>query len=285
MNRVEPLGTVFHPFLGAEEGYPDIPASMGQQIVSTNSQESETVEPPTVSTVFHSSFNFEEGCPDVMLVSVDEVIFYAHQRRLLRVSENNFGGTLPPAPIPQLAPFIAFPGHSNVLNMALHAIYDIPCQTLQPTLEILLASMEALKAFGIPLSEHLKPSKPLFQDIISLMPLKPMNVFVFAAENDSEELAALCSSYLLSYDLSTISDPMAERMGPIYLKRLFLLHAYRLKVLKTLLVEPPKHHIPTLTCCFEDQQALSRAWSLACLSFAWEHTPGMVRKDYSYRRD
>lgn len=162
-----------------------------------------------------------------------------------------------------------------MLNLALYAIYNIPCQPLRPSLETLLASIEALKAFGVPLSEYIKPSTPMFLCILSLMPLKPMDVFISAAANKLEELAVSSSSYLLSYDLATISYSMAERMGPIYLKRLFLLHCFRTKVLKMLLIEPPKQHDPTLDCCFENQQALTRAWNLACSAYAWEGTPGM----------
>lgn len=232
--------------------------------------------------MFHSSFNVEEGYPDILLVSVDHVVFHVHQHRLLQSSQNNFAGTFPLIllPIPSITPLVTFPAHSDVLNITLHVIYNIPFRLLQPTLEAMLASIPVLKAFGIPLSEHVIPSKPLFQSILSFMPLRPMDVFISAAESNIEELAVSSSSYLLSFDLAAISDPMAERMGPIYLKRLFLLHSYRLNVLKTLCFEPPKQHTPTLTCCFEDQQALTRAWNLACSAFAWEGTPGIDYEDH-----
>lgn len=164
---------------------------------------------------------------------------------------------------------------SNLLNIVLHAIYNLSSQLSQPTLDILLASIEALKVFGLQVSEYIKPTTPLFLHILALMPLQPMDVFICAAENKLEELAVATSSYLVSYDLAAISDPMAERMGPIYLKRLVLLHSDRVKVLKRLLLEPPKQHNPVPTCCFQQQQALTRAWNLACATFAWEVTPGI----------
>lgn len=229
--------------------------------------------------VFNQSFRSEEGHPDILLLSGDQVLFHAHQRRLLQSSQNNFRGTLPLIPTPNITPSIAFLEHSDVLNILLHAVYDIPCQPLRPKLESLLTSIEALKTFGIPLSEHIKPSKPLFQHILTQMPSRPMDVFIFAAENNLEELAASSSSYLLSYDLSKISDTMAERIGPIYLKRLYLLHFCRSKILKTLFFEPPKQHTPTLTCSRENQEELRGAWNLACFAFAWEGAPGIVYED------
>lgn len=99
-----------------------------------------------------------------------------------------------------------------------------------------------------------------------------MEVYITAAENDLNTLATSVSPYLLSFNPATITDEMAVRMGPIYLKQLFLLHRERNELLKELLLTPPGQHTD---CGFVDQKALTRVWALASAGLAWDTRPGI----------
>lgn len=171
-------------------------------------------------------------------------------------------------------PALSLSEGSEVVNIILHTIYNMSCVPFRPSLDTLISAISALTKYGIPVTHYVKPSTPLYVHILWLTPLCPMDVYIASATNGLDDLAVSTSSCLLSFDLSAITDPMAEAMGPVYLKRLFLLHQDRLKVLKDLFLEGPKHHEPTLHCGFRERQALTRAWVLASSSFAWEGRPG-----------
>jgi len=58
---------------------------------------------------------------------------------------------------------------------------------------------------------------------------------------------------LLSYSLASLTNELAVKMGPLYLKRLFFLHLGRIEALKRLLLPPPQP-----------------AWALASAYLAWD---------------
>jgi hypothetical protein len=90
-------------------------------------------------------------------------------------------------------------------------------------------------------------------------------------------MAVAVSSHLLSFPLATITDDVAERIGPVYLKRLFFLHFGRVDALKRLLLSPPHPHAPTAWCDFAEQKKITRAWALASAYLAWDARPGEHR--------
>lgn len=73
---------------------------------------------------------------------------------------------------------------------------------------------------------------------------------------------------------------MAERIGAVYLKRLFFLHFGRAEALKRILLPPPHPHAPTPSCDFSDQKKLTRAWALASAYLAWDTRPGPYKSVY-----
>ena len=96
-------------------------------------------------------------------------------------------------------------------------------------------------------------------------------IYILAAKHALHELAIAVSSYLLSYPLQNITDADATEMGPVYLRRLFLLHLTRANALKSLLSDPPcntsqwfercassKH-----SCDLNELDKMTRAWALA----------------------
>ena len=104
-----------------------------------------------------------------------------------------------------------------------------------------------------------------------------MDEDALAAAHDLYELAVPVSSHLLSFALHSLTDELALRIGPVYMKRLFFLHLGRLDALKRLLLPPPHPHPPTAGCDFAEQKRLTRAWALASAYLAWDARPGTRR--------
>jgi hypothetical protein len=232
----------------------------------------------SVSTTFYPGANNDALPADVLLQSSDSVFFYVHSHVLLGASENGFCSMLP-APSPKdenhFGPILTVPESSAVFNIVLHTIYDMSCAHYSPSFEHLVAAVHSLKSYGISLNTRIAPSTPLFTLLLARAPLHPLELYALAAYYDLNELAISTSSHLLSFQLSSLTDVMAERIGPVYLKRLFFLHFGRVDALKRLLLSPPHPHAPTPWCDFTEQKRLTRAWALASAYLAWDARPGM----------
>ena len=174
-------------------------------------------------------------------------------------------------------PILAVPEPSAVLNVLLHTIYDMSCAHYSPSFEQMVSAVHAMKDYGIPPDSRILPSTPLFILLLSHAPLHPLELYAVAASYDLRDLAVSTSSHLLSLQLSSITESMAERIGPLYLRRLFFLHFGRVDALKRLLLSPPHPHAPTTWCDFTEQKKLTRAWALASAYLAWDARPGTLQ--------
>jgi hypothetical protein len=161
-----------------------------------------------------------------------------------------------------------------VLNVVLHTMYHISCSNYSPSVPTLSAGVSALKAYGVNLHSYICPSTPLFNLLLSHAPAMPLDVYSLAAEHSLDALAVSASPHLLSFSLSNLSDEIAQKIGSVYLKRLFFLHLGRSDALKRLLLPPPHPHPPTRDCDFIEQKKLTRAWALASAHIAWDARPG-----------
>lgn len=246
---------------------------------------SSPVDPPaeedtlvSVSTTFFPGAHIHSHPPDLVLLSSDSVFFYVHTRVLLGVSENNFGGLLPPsskATAGQLGPVLVVPQSSTILNVVLHAVYDMACSHYSPSFESLATALSSLTDYGVSLKRHVGPSTALHSLLLSHAPLYPLELYTLAASHDLYDLAVPTSSHLLSFSLASLTDEMVDRIGAIYLKRLFFLHFGRADALKRLLLPPPHPHAPTNDCDFTEQKRLTRAWALASAYLAWDARPDL----------
>jgi hypothetical protein len=197
--------------------------------------------------------------------------------KLLESSENSFNSLLPSIRERSDDTFghiIAVPESSVVLNVILHAIYNLSCAKYDPPFDAIAAAISALKAYGIPLHARLSPGSPIFSLLMSHAPVVPLELYTLAASYDLFDLAAIASQYLHSLSLASLTDDMAIRMGAVYLKRLFFMHYGRVEALKRILLAPPLSHSPTPQCDFTDQKGLTRAWALASASLAWDARAG-----------
>ncbi|KAI0071361.1 hypothetical protein K474DRAFT_632519 [Panus rudis PR-1116 ss-1] len=256
-------------------GYPDEAApSTSHSNLHNHSSPSESPVLVSVSCIFHLDANLDALPTDLLLVSSDDVFFHLHRHILLRASTNSFSGLIMDCS-QNRTEMVNVTETALVLTLVLSSIYALDCTEYAASLDVLLAVVRALKKYGIPVDRCIAPGTPLFQQIVAQAPRNPVEVYAVAAEYNAFELASLVSQHLISLDLSSISDELAARIGPVYLKRLFRLHQERMDVLKGLLLTPPVEHGLTLDCNFVDQKRLTRAWSLAAAGLAWEARPDL----------
>ena len=237
----------------------------------------------SISTTFGPTANLLPIPPDLILMSSDTVFFYLHTAQLLTATTNHFNGLCsqarptrhPDATEASSSPeVVSVPESSAVLNIILHASYDLSCAHYNPSLDALIAAVDAMPIYGLSSKQHVAPNKPLFTLLLARAPIQPISVYALAGAYDLAELATPVSAHLLSFPLHTLPDALAYRMGPIYLKRLFFLHVGRIHALRRLLVAPPHPHPPTDECDFTEQKKLTRAWALASAYLAWDARPG-----------
>ncbi|TRM68077.1 hypothetical protein BD626DRAFT_110649 [Schizophyllum amplum] len=229
----------------------------------------------SVSTTFHASSQLRSHQPNIILLSEDGVYFYLHQDVLLAASDNAFEGLLT-APARDGQPLVLrINDASQVFNVIAHTVYDMTCAHYSPAFDTLVTAIHRLPAYGVSVRTHLAPGSPLYNLLLCHSPLRPLESYALAAQYDLFDLAQATSSHLLSLPLYTVSDEMAQRIGPVYLKRLFFLHFGRTEALKRLLLQPPHPHAPTPWCDFTEQKKLVRAWALATAYLAWEARPDL----------
>ncbi|EIW80463.1 hypothetical protein CONPUDRAFT_125253 [Coniophora puteana RWD-64-598 SS2] len=232
----------------------------------------------SVSTTFFPGSQTHISPPDLIIISSDSIFFYVESTILLNASSNAFGGLFPLSAGHQSSdagPIVVVPEHSAVLDVILHTVYDMSCSHHSPSFDSLSAGVTAFSKYGLSIPRYIAPSTPLYSLLLSHAPLRPLDLYALAAQYDLHDLAAPTSSHLLSLSLPSLSDDVADRIGSRYLKRLFFLHLGRTDALKRILLQPPHPHAPTLTCSFEDQGRVSRAWALASAYLAWDARPDL----------
>lgn len=144
------------------------------------------------------------------------------------------------------------------------------CTQYSPSFDTLVEGVSALNTYGISPKFLITPSTSLYGILLTHAPNHALELFALASQNDIYDLAVSASSFLLSMSLSTLSDEMAQRIGPIYLKRLFFMHLGRAEVLRNILLPPPYPHAPTPSCNSQQQKHLTSAWTLASAYLAWD---------------
>jgi hypothetical protein len=176
----------------------------------------------------------------------------------------------------EFPPVIPLNEPANILNIILHMIYELSCVAFGHNIREIVLAIDRLQAYGVDPKYLIIPSHPIHEYLLYNAPLYPLLIYALASHHDVESLAVACSSHLLTLPLDVISDQMAERIGPIYLKRLFVLRHERTQKLRSLLGEPFRFHPITddSQCTYDKQRAVSRAWSLAASYLTWDGQPG-----------
>ncbi|KAF9040183.1 hypothetical protein BDZ89DRAFT_944958, partial [Hymenopellis radicata] len=223
-----------------------------------------------LSTAFHPAARLVPSAySDVVLQSTDGVLFYVHRAILAEASSNGFGSAL----LHDAAAPVAVNDDSAVLNIILHAIYDLPSAQFSPSFPTLVDAVDRMQpVYGVAPTRFILPatSSDLFSQLYSHAPLRPIDVYMLAAHHGLEDLAVLASGHLLSFKLETLTDDMTVYMGGMHLKRLVFLHLDRLKRLKEILLVPPPPHEGGV--CTADPQ---RAWALAAAELVNDAKPDL----------
>lgn len=201
---------------------------------------------------------------NIVLITVDHTAFYVDLKLLYTVSQNAFGQLLLLLPGLQLeTPMLFVDQPARVLDIVLCAMYARPAATYTPDLDDISAAVDALLVlYAVPAAFVLGPESPLFSLILRHANNCPLQVYTLAAKHGLEQLAVTASPHTLVLPLSSLSDEDADRMGPVYLRRLFFLHLGRVDALKRLLSQPPAGHKPTSYCREEGQESLRNSWVL-----------------------
>jgi len=247
------------------------------QINSPAHERSDSLNAPfNVSTSFNTDTNTDACQTDLIILSSDSVLFYVHSACLLAASENGFNTHLPLTTITDTFDndaIIAVPESSSIINLLLHAVYAWPCTRYSPSFEHLSEVVATLNVYGISISTFLAPGSPLFDALLVYAHTRPLDLYALSASFGIHQLAVSASAHLLSLSLCSLTDDMAVKIGPIYLKKLFFLHLGRLEALKRLLHPPPHSHTPTSSCDSEEQKKLTRSWALASAYLMWNAQP------------
>ena len=229
----------------------------------------------SMSTAFSSEACHGGLPPDTVLSTTDDIYFYVSRSTLMHASANNFGGLLPARGIsPDGLPLAQTPESSDVLNVILHAVHDMSPARYTPTLATLVTALERLPAYGLSPAQHAAPPRALYDALLAQAPLAPLAVYIAAACSNLSDLAVAVSPHLLSFPLHRITDEQAMAMGPVYLRKLFMLHKNRVEALKEILAPAPYPHPETPECSFADQKKVSRSWQLASAYLVTEGRPG-----------
>jgi hypothetical protein len=229
------------------------------------------------STTFYPGLINDTFPPDIVLLSSDYVFFYVHSHILHRASGNNFNALLE-APLTRrsndLESMIAVPDESTILNIILHTIYGFSCAHFSPSFSSIVSTINALKSYGVQLTTYIGSSTPLYSLLLSHAKFYPLDVYALASQHKLDYLAVATSPNLLSLPLASITDEMAEQIGAVYLRRLFILHLGRIDTLRRLLLSPPNPHVLLPTCGQKERKVVTRAWALASAYLVWNARPG-----------
>ncbi|KAI5831917.1 hypothetical protein K523DRAFT_299349 [Schizophyllum commune Tattone D] len=242
-----------------------------------------------VSTAFNAvSSPSPHHAPDIRIVSSDGVHFFVDTSLLRQASSNDFAGTLqlaacvPPTPGGEL-PCVYVPDSAVVLNVLVHVAYSASPSSFKPSLEILESTVKRLPAYGMDPRTHVVPGTVLFETLRGQAALAPMKVYALAAAHDLLGLAQVASAYLLSYPMYSLSDQEVKEIGPTYLRRLFMLHHERVRILKELLDRPPEFHAETADCKFNAQKGVARGWSAATRLVMIDAGPGLISSTLQHK--
>lgn len=220
---------------------------------------------------------------DVIIQCSDNVFFAAHSHILLAASANRFCGRLPSSADARHAvsgedmPYVlTLPEDSTVLDAVLHTIYDLSYEPYPPSFKILVAAVDVLKTYAIPITPYLARGGSLYNIMLekTVGPIDALEVFAFAAENAFEDLAVDISPRVLCYGADRMPNTLASRIGALYLKRLFTLRERRHGALRMLMKAPLFPHAPDRDCTIVDRQDVTCEWLLAAARVVWDFGPG-----------
>ena len=102
--------------------------------------------------------------------------------------------------------FIRLNEKADVLNLLLHAVYNLNPERYAPSLETLSCLPAALLNYGYSLDEHLAPDSELTRLFLNYARMQPIDVYALAAAYNLEHIAQRASKPSLSTKLSDVTS-------------------------------------------------------------------------------
>lgn len=224
---------------------------------------------------------------DVLFVSSDFAYFHAHSSIILAVSNNSFNHILPSSSFQDAGkqkgesgcyfganPLFAVPETSAVFNIIIHTIYRVSCAHYHPSFDDLAETLSALQKYGIEPKVLVTPTSPMFSVLLSHAPDRAFDIYALASQYNIHDLAVAASAYLRAFPLCDLTDEMAERVGAVYVKKLFFMHLGRVEALKNLLFPPPYPHDIVPGCGRAQIENMNRAWTMAAVQLSLDANAG-----------
>ena len=242
-------------------------------------EETETTSLDSVEDIVMSvSTSFPPGShpseTDLILSSLDGVVFCVHTDIINKASPSALAAVLSFSNPGIVGGVIFIPEPATILNILLHTLYNSSCAPNSPSTDDLIAAVDKMPLYGMDPKSFIIPESPLYTLLLSRAPLHPLDIFALASHHNIPDLAVQTSSHLLGFNLDTISDEYATRIGPANLRRLFVLHMKRVQMLRSLLLQPPTLHPLTKKCDVGSQKALTRLWAMGSTYLVWDVQPG-----------
>ncbi|KAL0566929.1 hypothetical protein V5O48_015067 [Marasmius crinis-equi] len=255
---------------------------LGLEVVTPNNSGGIGEGPISISSTFGPTSSISALRPpvDLVLLTSDSVVFFVDETTLLQASSNSFKSLLPITAKDQLQRFLFMEDIPSVeLEYILQAIYNIRGNSVPAFVDIqtLIRAVDHLPSYGILPGTAISPTSHLYQYLLSCAPLHPLEIYALAAQYGMETLAVVVSSHTLVVELSQISEDLSNRMGPVYMLRLFQLHTARTSTLKSLLAAQLELHYVTSTCNFDKQKRLQEGWNFAVASLSFTLRPGQYQ--------
>jgi len=149
---------------------------------------------------------------------------------------------------------------ATVLNIVLHVIYGRPCTTFGPTLDDIALALESLKNRGVATPSN--PKAEIWKLLLQRAASRPLQAMAIAALYSIEPVCADASRITLLTTLDHLSEAEALMMGPIYLRKLFFLHAGRRQALHRVIKGPLSPHPRSKGCTEEGFKGLAGQWAI-----------------------
>jgi hypothetical protein len=136
-----------------------------------------------------------------------------------------------------------------------------PCERYGPSLETLNNALHAMHTYGLPPLEQ-DDSSDIQGALLKHAQASPIKVYALGAAFGLEYTCVAASQNSLQRPLDGITEADALIMGPIYIRRLYRLHANLGERIKELVGPTPSGHNANNRCGEAEQLRVSNAWRL-----------------------
>ncbi|KAG8802051.1 hypothetical protein FRC17_006504, partial [Serendipita sp. 399] len=201
------------------------------------------------------------------VITSDNVSIVVKRNILLDNSNNQFDGKLADSLAQGPILSVQFTESSQVFNLLLDVLLDREPVWHEPAPAAISDLLACLTKYGVSLDDKFslqQQQKPFYNFVLTSAISYPLDTFALVCKYHLEDLAVECARRLLSIPLTQLTDEQSIDIGPVYLRRLTILHLKHAEGLRQLLAHLPDRHEPNERCNDTSQKDnLERLWSSA----------------------